>query len=158
MPEEVPSELLPHKDREPTSVELVAQDVATNIPAEAVREVAESLDAVALDGNIMRRMGELGVQVGSIGSVQVGRGFNFVTAKELLKLILKISPKVDDPIKGLEAARCVGYLAGQLNKLTASMKDKAATSTAAAPGPSRTKSFPHDAPVQMTQVIIQKDS
>lgn len=159
---EIPSDLQPTVAREPAQIELVSQDVATQVPAEAMKEVAEGLDLVALNGNIMCKLGELGVQVGSIGSVQVGRGFNFVTSKKVLEIIFRLSAVVEtDPARAIEAARAVGYLAGQISKLTGSMKDKAATSTAApAPGPTRTKSFPSEIPVIIkdSNVLIQKEA
>lgn len=153
---QLPASLRPALDREPSHTPIIASDVGTVIPSEALPELAEELKLIGFDSNLMRQLANCGIKLEGVGMVQVANAYHYLTLQAGLSCIAKIKTAIDNG-NAEDAAKFADPLSkimGKVNTLANSLKDRTPTSAKAAPGPNRTPSFPSDAPINVEKAII----
>lgn len=148
----VESPIKPHKAEMTGTVEIIASDADTRLPAAAVPEVCQEFGLAQLSTDAVKELCKLGIAVESNGSVQVGNGMMVVTSRALLKCMLHIEQGITDSASAQKAAKPLCELAGAVKKMGDFWKLRIATNAKAAPGPNRVESFAADKPVQLTQI------
>lgn len=135
---------------------IVASDVATKIPAEALPELADELHLMGFDNNLMRQLAQCGLRLESVGVVQVANTMHYLTLQAGLSCIAKLKTAIDkgDAEDAAKFADPLAKIMGKVNTLANSLKDRTPTSAKPAPGPNRTASFPSDAPINVEKAVI----
>lgn len=152
---QLPDDLQPHKKVETLAIEIPDKAVVANISPEDLPDIAEEFKMVGLTRKQIQELGVLGINLESIGSVQVANGINMVSMKCCMAILQKLH---EDGTKTFENALKAGPVAASLLKALTpasnSFKTKLPTAAKAAPGPTRKPSFAANAPININQAVV----
>lgn len=153
--QQLPANLKPVLEKEPLAVELAPHDVATEIPAGELPEIAREFQLIGINREAIKNLAVLGISLESTGSVQVANGANLITMKCALSVIQQLEKGAGQSFENaLKAASPMGSLVRAMTALGNSMKTKLPTSVKSAPGPTRKNSFPADGPILIDKAIV----
>lgn len=156
------SPTVPHSPEHPGSVEIVQSDADTRLQPSAIPEVCKELNVASLSGNAVRELAMIGVAVESNGSVQVGSGAVMVTELLLIEIAIRIRDAVradPTPATAIKVQKAACEIAREVVKMGGYWKTRVATTSKAAPGPTREEAFNPDEPVRsmnLTQINIHE--
>lgn len=152
---QLPADLKPRKDREPLEIEIPNDAMVANVPPSALPEIAKEFELIGLSRAEIQKLGVLGINLESIGTVQVANGAALVSLQCALHIVQKLKEGTTDFESALKAAGPAGALLRAITTANNSLKTKLPTSAKAAPGPTRKASFPADGRINIQQAVVQ---
>src|SRR5687767_13536926 len=87
---QLPVDLKPYKAAEPLEIQVPESAAVANIQPEDVPEIAKEFNLVGLTREQIRKLGVLGINLESVGSVQVANGVSLVSMQCCLSILQKL--------------------------------------------------------------------